>query len=317
MIVFVGIDIGSTAIKAAAVDRGGRLIGSHIQPTGSHFHRNAVETVETLLFGLGIGREQVAFTVATGYGRKLFREADDSISEITANALGAREAGKAWGDVRTIINIGGQDSKAIRMDENGHVVNFAMNDKCAAGTGRFLDVAARNLEIELEELGAYHFAALGALLQINSTCAIFAESEIIGLLANGHAKEEIVAGIHYSIARRTVRLVKRVGIEGRVYFDGGPALNRGLVAALEVELGLDLVIPEHPQITTALGAAVLARDTWASEGGDLVGQPVEGQQGRQLAVGEGVCQRRQMVAAEAADQPGGELVDGHGAGVGS
>ncbi len=267
MRVFVGIDIGSTAIKVAAVDGAGRFVGSHAQPTGSHFHRNAVEALNALLNGLGLDRDAVACTVATGYGRKLFREADDSISEITANALGAREAGRRWGDVQTVINIGGQDSKAIRMDEHGHVVNFAMNDKCAAGTGRFLDVAARNLEIDLEELGDCHFAAKGTPLQINSTCAIFAESEIIGLLANGHAREEIVAGIHYSIARRTVRLVKRVGIEGRVYFDGGPALNRGLVAALEDELDVSLIIPEHPQMTTALGAAILARDTWESDGG--------------------------------------------------
>ncbi len=265
MTVFVGIDIGSTAIKVAAVDREARLIGSHAQPTGSHFHRNAVEALDGLLERHGLRRDAVGFTVATGYGRKLFREADDSISEITANAVGAREAGKAWGDVRTIINIGGQDSKAIQIDETGHVVNFAMNDKCAAGTGRFLDVAARNLEVELEDLGDMHFAAEGAPLQINSTCAIFAESEIIGLLANGHGKNEIVAGIHHSIARRTIRLVKRVGVAGRVYFDGGPALNKGLVAALEEELGHELVIPEHPQITTALGAAVLARDGWEAE----------------------------------------------------
>jgi predicted CoA-substrate-specific enzyme activase len=262
---FAGIDIGSTAIKAAVVDQAGQLIGTRIAPTGSSFHRNAMETFEALLAQHGIIRDEVKFIIATGYGRKLFKEADDSISEITANAIGASEAGRAFGGVRTIINIGGQDSKAIQIDANGNVNNFAMNDKCAAGTGRFLDVAARNLEIDLEELGDYHFGGDGAPLTINSTCAVFAESEIIGLLAKGHGKEEIVAGIHYSIARRTVRLAKRVGIEDRVYFDGGPALNKGLVAALQDELGRELVIPEQPQTTTAFGAAVLARSQYLSE----------------------------------------------------
>lgn len=262
---FAGIDIGSTAIKAALVDRNGKLIGTRIAPTGSMFHRNAVETFAALLSQHGVEREQVRYIVATGYGRKLFKEADDSISEITANAMGACEAGRASGGVRTIINIGGQDSKAIQIDELGNVGNFAMNDKCAAGTGRFLDVAARNLEIDPEELGDYHFGGSGAPLTINSTCAVFAESEIIGLLARGHGKAEIVAGIHYSIARRTVRLARRVGIEDRVYFDGGPAMNRGLVAALADELGRELVVPEQPQTTTAFGAAILARSYYLND----------------------------------------------------
>ena len=262
---FAGIDIGSTAIKAAVVDQEGKLIGTRIAPTGSSFHKNAMETFEALLEQHNIARDEVKFITATGYGRKLFKEADDSISEITANAVGACEVGKAFGGVRTIINIGGQDSKAIQIDAHGNVSNFAMNDKCAAGTGRFLDVAARNLEIDLEELGDYHFSGHNAPLTINSTCAVFAESEIIGLLAKGHGKEEIVAGIHYSIARRTVRLAKRVGIEDRVYFDGGPALNKGLVAAIQDELGRELVIPEQPQTTTAFGAAVLARSQYLAE----------------------------------------------------
>ncbi len=256
---FAGIDIGSTAIKVAVVDEKGSLVGVHVTASGSLFHKNAKEALARLLADLKLSRDDVRYVIATGYGRKLFKEADDSISEITANAIGAHEAGKAFGGVRTIINIGGQDSKAIQIDADGHVVNFAMNDKCAAGTGRFLDVAARNLEIDLEELGDCHFNSQSAPLAINSTCTVFAESEIIGLLASGHDKAAIVAGIHYSIAKRTVRLAKRVGIEDRVYFDGGPALNKGLVAAIEDELQRQLVVPEHPQTTTAFGAAMLAR----------------------------------------------------------
>ena len=262
---FAGLDIGSTAIKVALVDRDGRLVGVHVAATGSHFHRNAQEALQTLLVRHDIAREQLRYLIATGYGRKLFKEADDSISEITANALGAHEVGKAFGGVRTIINIGGQDSKAILIDAEGSVANFAMNDKCAAGTDRFLDVTARNLGLDLDELGACHLSSQGTPLAINSTCTVFAESEIIGLLAHGHGKPEIVAGIHYSIARRTVRLAKRVGIEDRVYFDGGPALNQGLVAALQDELQREIVVPEFPQTTTAFGAAILARSEYLAE----------------------------------------------------
>lgn len=265
MIYFAGIDVGSTAIKVAVVDENGRIAGVHVTSSGSLFHKNSITALNTLLDNLGLQRADVRYLIATGYGRKLFKEADDSISEITANAIGAFEAGKAYGGVRTIINIGGQDSKAIQIDSTGNVVNFAMNDKCAAGTGRFLDVAARNLELDMEELGDCHFRSTGAPLTINSTCTVFAESEIIGLLAKGHGKEEIIAGIHYSIASRTVRLAKRVGIEDRVYFDGGPALNKGLVAAIQDELGRELVVPEYPQTTTAFGAAMLARSEFMLE----------------------------------------------------
>ena len=262
---FAGLDIGSTAIKVALVDEDGKIVGVHVSSSGSLFHKNAKDALQNLLDKLNVDKGDVRYLIATGYGRKLFKEADDSISEITANAIGAHEAGKAFGGVRTIINIGGQDSKAIQIDDTGNVSNFAMNDKCAAGTGRFLDVAARNLDIDLEELGDYHFNGRGAPLSINSTCTVFAESEIIGLLANGHGKEEIIAGIHYSIAKRTVRLAKRVGIEDRVYFDGGPALNKGLVAAIQDELGRELVVPEYPQTTTAFGAAILARSEFMAE----------------------------------------------------
>jgi (R)-2-hydroxyacyl-CoA dehydratese activating ATPase len=254
---FVGIDIGSTAIKIALANQDGDLVATRITATGSNFRQNAVDSFNDLLALQGIARSRVEAIVATGYGRKLFREADDSISEITANALGAHRVGLEYGGITTIINIGGQDTKAISVDESGHVDNFAMNDKCAAGTGRFLDVAARNLEIDLTELSEYHFQMEGIPAPINSTCAVFAESEIIGLLAAGHGKAEIVAGIHHSIAKRTARLAKRVGLGERVLFDGGPALNRGLVSALEEALMRELIIPAQPQTTTAYGAALL------------------------------------------------------------
>ncbi len=268
---FAGIDIGSTTIKIVLTDEDERLSGEYVCPTGSHFHRNTLAALAVLLERTGVRRDQVASMYSTGYGRKLFKEADDSISEITANAMGARKIGSPLGKVRTIINIGGQDLKVISLDEDGHVRNFAMNDKCAAGTGRFLDMTARNLEVEVDELGAYHGSSTGIPLTINSTCTVFAESEIIGLLANGHGKAEIIAGTHFSIARRVARLARRTGaIEEIVLFDGGPAMNSGLVTALEHELMHRVLVPDAPQITTAYGAALIARDAYLYEGGEAV-----------------------------------------------
>jgi len=262
---FAGIDIGSTAIKVALVNENRELVGHRISASGSMFYKYAKESLKTMLDELGVDADDVVYTVATGYGRKLFKEADENISEITANAIGARAAAEGKCNIKTIINIGGQDSKAISLDEEGNVVNFAMNDRCAAGTGKFLDVVAMNLELEVSELGEYHFKSEGTPLAINSTCAVFAESEIIGLLGNDNSVEDIVAGVHYSIAKRIIKLVKRVGIKDDIYFDGGPALNKGLVHAIENELSREIFIPEFPQITTSYGAAILAHESYAYE----------------------------------------------------
>lgn len=262
---FAGIDIGSTAIKVALVDENRKLVGHKISASGSMFYKYAKQSLKDLLDELGIDEKDLAYTVSTGYGRKLFKEADENISEITANAMGAVAAAEGKCEIKTIINIGGQDSKAISLDSEGNVVNFAMNDRCAAGTGKFLDVVAMNLELEVDQLGDYHFRSKGTPLAINSTCAVFAESEIIGLLGNDNSVEDIVAGVHYSIAKRIIKLVKRVGIKDSIYFDGGPALNRGLVHSIENELGKEIFIPEFPQITTSYGAAILARDSYEYE----------------------------------------------------
>ncbi|MDH4163586.1 MAG: acyl-CoA dehydratase activase [Nitrospirota bacterium] len=258
---FAGIDMGSTAIKIALMDDEGMPAGRTAAPTGSHFRKNTLAALGLLLEEEGIDRSDVAYVLSTGYGRKLFHDADETVSEITANAAGARAI--AGSDaVRTIINIGGQDSKVLLLDADGQVRNFVMNDKCAAGTGRFLEMTARNLGTEVDELGDLHRRCSGAPLPVTSTCTVFAESEIISLLANGHGREEIVAGVHYSIARRIVRLARRIGIEDGVFFDGGPALNSGMVAALEDELMRKVTVPALPQFTTAIGAATLARAAW-------------------------------------------------------
>ena len=262
---FAGIDIGSTAIKISIADENKELIGHKISASGSMFYKYAHETLDALLDELELSRDHLVYTVATGYGRKIFKEADENISEITANAIGARAAAKKFGDIKTIINIGGQDSKAISLDEEGNVTNFAMNDRCAAGTGKFLDACAMNLEINVDELGIKHFESTGTPLSINSTCAVFAESEIIGLLGNEHSIEDIVCGVHYSIAKRIVKLVKRVGVKEGIYFDGGPALNAGLVNAIENELGKKIFIPDYPQVTTSYGAAIIGIDSYNYE----------------------------------------------------
>ncbi|MDD2640370.1 MAG: acyl-CoA dehydratase activase [Arcobacteraceae bacterium] len=262
---FAGIDIGSTAIKISIANHDKELIGHKISASGSMFYKYAHETLDALLSELNLTRDNLVYIVATGYGRKIFKEANENISEITANAVGARAAAKDHGEIKTIINIGGQDSKAISLDEEGNVTNFAMNDRCAAGTGKFLDACAMNLEIRVEELGEKHFASIGTPLLINSTCAVFAESEIIGLLGNEHSVEDIVCGVHYSIAKRIVKLVKRVGVKEGIYFDGGPALNIGLVNAIENELSCKIFIPEFPQITTSYGAAIIGIDSYNYE----------------------------------------------------
>lgn len=262
---FAGIDIGSTAIKISIVNENGDLVGCKISASGSMFYKYAQETLDSLIKELDIKEDDIVYTVATGYGRKLFKEADENISEITANAIGARAAAKEYGEIKTIINIGGQDSKAISLDNDGHVVNFAMNDRCAAGTGKFLDVVALKLEMDTSELAEHHFKADGTPLSISSTCAVFAESEIIGLLGNNHSVEDIVAGVHYSIAKRIVKLVKRVGVKENIYFDGGPALNKGLVNAIENELGKEIFVPDNPQITTSFGAAIMGVESYQYE----------------------------------------------------
>ncbi len=268
---FGGIDIGSTTIKIVLIDDRHHIVADVTCPTGSHFHKNTMVAFEGLLADSNILRDDVVYIFSTGYGRKLFKESDETISEITANAIGANGLCESHESIQTIINIGGQDLKVIQLDREGQIQNFAMNDKCAAGTGRFLEMTARNLEVEVDELGKYHERAQGVPITINSTCTVFAESEIISLLANGHGKEELIAGVHYSIAKRVARLAKRFGMEGTVFFDGGPAKNQGLVNALEDELMRQVIVPDTPQITTAYGAALLAWEAY-----DDMGEAVNG-----------------------------------------
>lgn len=261
MELFCGIDIGSSSTKIVIINDKKVIVGHITQPTGASFNKNAVAALDSLLQERDINKYHVKYCVSTGYGRKLFKSSNESISEITANATGVFHMEGANNGVKTIINIGGQDSKIIRVDQYGGVTDFVMNDKCAAGTGKFLEMASRNLEVDIDDLGVIHNGFEGIPSTINSTCTVFAESEIISLLAEGVSIPEVVAGVHHSIARRIVRLAKRVGTEEKIIFDGGTALNTGMQKALSIELMMEITIPKYPQLTTAFGAAIIARES--------------------------------------------------------
>ena len=254
----LGVDVGSTTTKVVLID-GEQIAASDVCATGP----NSRDTVDKLLCRVlraaGRERNEVEFVVSTGYGRHRVEFADHVVSEITANAKGANWLAPKTQTIRTVIDIGGQDSKVISLDDDGIIANFAMNDKCAAGTGRFLEVMARALEVDLDAFGRLSLES-NEDLPINSVCTVFAESEVISLLSEGKAVCDVIAALHRSVARQVAGLVHKVGVREAVFFDGGPALNRGLTRALERELGVELVVPECPQIATAIGAAFTARE---------------------------------------------------------
>ena len=252
--IFAGMDIGSITTETVILEEN-QILTSTILPTGANSRRAAERSLDAALAKAKIKREDLAFIVSTGYGRASFPLANKMITEITCHARGAFFTRP---QTRTVIDIGGQDSKVIRLDGKGRNVDFQMNDKCAAGTGRFLEVMAHALEVEVEDLGRLSLSAPGTI-KISSMCTVFAESEVVSLIAENQPKEVIIRGLHDSIADRIVGLVRRVGVEPDVTLTGGVAKNGGVVHALEGRLGVKLFIPPEPQIIGALGAALLAR----------------------------------------------------------
>lgn len=212
--------------------------------------------MEKALKSAGLDREDIDALVTTGYGRSAIQSGDKSITEITCHARGAHYLDPA---VRTVIDIGGQDSKVIRMDESGAVVNFVMNDKCAAGTGRFLEMMARTMEMGLDELSGrgLHYKED---ITISSMCTVFAESEVVSLIAQNKDADDIVHGLNKAVAVKTVALVKRVGGENAYMMTGGVSKNKGLVKTLEEKLGAPLIVSDQAQLCGALGAALFAAD---------------------------------------------------------
>lgn len=250
-----GIDIGSTSGEAVILN-GNDILAASVVDTGYNSRRAAELALEKALADSGLKREQIGPIVATGYGRIAIEFADRQVTEISCYAKGIAHI---FPDVRTVIDIGGQDSKVIAVGKNGKAIDFAMNDKCAAGTGRFLEVTARALQLSLSDLGGISAQATRDLA-ISSICTVFAESEVITLVAEGAERVDIVAGLHRAIAKRVGAMVKRIGPNPVIAFAGGVAKNEGVKRALERELGISLVVPPEPQIVGALGAALIARD---------------------------------------------------------
>lgn len=251
----LGVDIGAVSAKAVLL-RDDVILACEVLDTGSNIKRIADKVVQKVLEKAGIGFNDLNGVVATGYGRISVPFADKRITEITCHARGVHHL---IPEVRTIIDIGGQDSKGIRVDESGNVIDFVMNDKCAAGTGRFLEVMAKALELKIGDLGSISLESKEPC-QISSVCTVFAESEVVSLRAEGKSREDIIAGIHKSIASRIGAMLSQIGKEEIVVLTGGVAKNKGVVKTMENELKASVNIPENPQITGALGAALLARD---------------------------------------------------------
>lgn len=249
-----GIDAGSRSIKAVLFDtETGCVVSSAIADQGVDQERRARSLFDRALESAAMDSTRVAGVVATGYGRARVGFAHTTITEITCHARGVYHLAP---EARTIIEIGGQDSKVILLDGGGRVRDFSMNDRCAAGTGRFLEVVAERLEVSLETLGELSRQS-GTPAIISSMCVVFAETEIIGLLAQGSAPSDIAAGVQNSIATRLLALAGR-SMAGPVYFTGGVALQSGMVRALQDSLGMSVSTVPNPQFTGALGAAILA-----------------------------------------------------------
>ncbi len=253
---FAGIDIGSTMTKVVIADENENVLAAHIGPTGVEHRHLALRVMDETIGRAGLTFDALDFIVATGYGRINVPFSDKQITEITCHARGIRAL---FASAKIIIDIGGQDSKGIKLDADGKVSDFVMNDKCAAGTGRFLEVIAETLGIELADMGAIALKADG-VVQISNMCTVFAEHEVTSRLAEGAGVPEIVAGLHQAIAGRVVNMTRRLGIEKEVVVTGGGAKNAGLVKAIEAQVGFAVRTPPEPFITGALGAALAGKD---------------------------------------------------------
>ncbi len=254
---FLGIDIGSSSSKAALLDKEGKLLGTKVVNLGTG--TNGIELALTeLLKEQGCEEKDILYTVVTGYGRMTYQKADKQITEISCHARGVVSM---YPEARSIIDIGGQDAKAILLNDRGRVDNFVMNEKCAAGTGRFFEVMARVLNCSLDEL-AELAAKAEKSVPISSVCTVFAESEVISQLAGGAKPEEVAKGAHQSVAKRVAGLCNRLGMKPEVVMTGGVALNRSMVEAMSEEIGLHITVPENPQVMGAIGAADYARENY-------------------------------------------------------
>ena len=249
-----GVDVGAATAKTAIV-RDGEMIAHKVMPTGSKVQESALKVTEDALAIAGLTMSDLDAIISTGYARHVVAFSNRGVSEIICHAKGVHHL---IPDARTIIDIGGQDSKVIGPREDGTVADFVMNDKCAAGTGRFLEVMANVLELTIDDMGPEALLSKNPAT-VTSTCTIFAESEMISLRAENVSREDIVAGIHRAVARRVIIMGKTVGYKDKIVFTGGVAKNPGIKYFLEKELGMEVVVGDNPQIMGALGAALIAQ----------------------------------------------------------
>jgi len=252
----LGIDFGSTTGKAVILDSNGNMVAAEVSQKGAVSDESVRVALGAALRHAGLQLDQIARTVSTGYGRRMVEMADRTVTEISCHARGAAHLIPG---VKLVIDIGGQDSKVIALDDDGLVVRFAMNDRCAGGTGKYFETLARALNVGIDEMGPM---ALKATLdmQVTSMCATFAETEVIALLAEGATKIEVLGGVHAAMAKRTLGLISRVGKRDPVAMTGGVARNPAAVHHIEKALETRLILPEQPQIAGALGAALFALD---------------------------------------------------------
>jgi predicted CoA-substrate-specific enzyme activase len=259
-VIVAGVDIGSLTAKAVILE-GKSILGYAIIPTGTEVVKVAERSLSLALNNARVLRDQLAAIVATGYGRAKVPLARRFLTEITCDAKGARFL---FPEARMVIDIGGQDSKVISLDGDGRVLDFTMNDKCAAGTGRFLEVMAQALRIDLSELGKASLRH-NKRVAISSMCTVFAESEVVSLIAEGNAKEDILYGLHQAIAGRICAMVRSLQIAEPVTLAGGVAKNISVRRAIEQDLKISVKVPFEPQIVAALGAAIFAQELLTNE----------------------------------------------------
>ncbi|MFC1925498.1 acyl-CoA dehydratase activase [Chloroflexota bacterium] len=248
------MDLGSTMTKAVVIDADGKMCSYVVGPSGAEHRRLANDVMREALEQADLSLDEISSIIATGYGRMNVPFADRHMTELTCHAEGIISL---FPNVRLAIDIGGQDAKGLKI-RDGKLLDFAMNDKCAAGTGRFLEVVAPTLGLKFENLGSISLKSTRRV-EISNTCTVFARQEVILHISRGVPVEDIVAGLHNAIASRVVRMVKRLKIEPDVVFTGGVARNIGVVKALEENLGCEVLVPEDPLLTGALGAALMGK----------------------------------------------------------
>ena len=259
--IVAGCDVGSLTGKAVIL-KDGEILAYSIVPTTPKPERTAKNAMDAALENGELALDEIEYIVGTGYGRVKIPFANSELSELSCHGKGAHSFVPS---IRTIIDVGGQDCKVIKVDKNGKILDFAMNDKCAAGTGRFLEVMAKTLELKLEDLGPISLQSKNQA-KISAQCSVFAETEVVSLMADGVEVADIVAGIHDAIASRIMSLVYRVGLEQDLTITGGVAKNIGVVAYLEKKLGSETKkLPVDPQLMGALGAALTAKEKLQSQ----------------------------------------------------